>query len=64
MGFTHVIYSGHMTCFTSYDWFRQVAQLTYTSQLMDFTLWLTMSHELCDAGYESHRVRVEGRTPI
>ena len=23
-----------------------------------------MSHESCDAKYESHRVRVEGKTPI
>ena len=38
MGFTHVIHFGHMTCFMSYDWFRHVAQLTHTSQLMDFTL--------------------------
>ena len=38
MGLTHVIHFGHMTGFTSYDWFRHVAQLTHISQLMDFTL--------------------------
>ena len=38
MGFTHVIRFGHMTRYMSYDWFRHVAQLTHTSQLMDFTL--------------------------
>ena len=38
MGLAHVIHFGHMTCFMSYDWFRQVAQLTRKSQLMDFTL--------------------------
>jgi len=29
---------------SSYDWFRYVAQLTLRSQLMDFILWLIMSH--------------------
>ena len=37
-------------------------QLTHRSQLMDFTLWLAMSHESCDAEYESHRIRVRGGT--
>ena len=53
---------GHMICFISFDWFWYVAQLTHRSQLMDFTLWLVMSHESYDVEYESHRVRVEGRT--
>ena len=60
MGFTHVTHLAHMTCFMSYDWFWYVAQLTHRSQLMDFTLWLAMSHESCDAEYESHRVRDRG----
>ena len=42
------------------DWFWYAAQLTHRSQLMDFILWLTMSHESCDAEYESHRIRVRG----
>ena len=29
---------------------------------MDFALRLIMSHESCDTEYESHRVRVGGRT--
>ena len=33
-----------MTYGLSYDWFKYVAQLTHGSQLMDFTLWLAMSH--------------------
>ena len=37
MGLAHMIHFGYMTYFTSYDWFRYVAQLTHTSQLMDFT---------------------------
>ena len=62
MGFTHVTHLAHMTWFMSNDWFWYVAQLTHRSQLMDFTLGLAMSHESCDTEYESHRVRVEGRT--
>ena len=60
MGFTYVTHLAHMTWFLSYDWFRYVAQLSHRSQLMDFTLGLVMSHESCDAKYESHRVRVRG----
>ena len=48
--------------FMSFDWFWYVEQLTHRTQLMDFTLWLVMSHESGDAKYESHRIRVEGRT--
>jgi len=38
MGFTDVTPLGHMTCFMSFDWLRDTAQLTLTSQLIDFTL--------------------------
>jgi len=38
MGFTHVTPLGHMTCSMDFDWLRDRAQLTWTSQLMDFTL--------------------------
>jgi len=38
MGFAHVTPLGHMTCFMSFDWLQDRAQLTRTSQLMDFTL--------------------------
>jgi len=38
MGFTHVTPLGHMTCIMGFDWLRDMAQLTLTSQLMDFTL--------------------------
>ena len=64
MGLAHVVHFGHMTCYMSYDWFWQVAQLTHESQLMEFILWLAISHEWYDAEYEAHRVRVKGRTPI
>ena len=64
MGFTHVIHFGQMTGFMNHDWFRYVAQLTHAGQLMDFTLRLTRSHESLDKGHQSHRVGVEGRTPI
>jgi len=49
MGFTHVILLAHMTCFMGFDWLRDMAQLTVTSQLMDFTLLLTTSDESRDA---------------
>jgi len=49
MGFTHVAPLGHMTRFMGFDWLRDMAPLTRASQLMDFTLRLTMSHELRDA---------------
>jgi len=38
MGFTDVTLLEHMTCFMGFDWLRGMAQLTRTSQLMDFTL--------------------------
>jgi len=38
MGFMPVTLLGHMTCFGGFDWLRDMAQLTRTSQLMDFTL--------------------------
>ena len=38
-----------MTCFMSFDCLGDRAQLTRAGQLMDFTLWRTMSHELRDA---------------
>jgi len=34
----------HMTCFMSFDWLKDVAQLTLESQLMDFTLSPAMSY--------------------
>ena len=36
MGFTQVTPWGHMTCFMSFDWLRDRAQLTRMRQLMDF----------------------------
>ena len=41
-----------------------VAQLIHRSQLMDLVLGLVMSHNACDEGYESNKVRVEGTTPV
>ena len=38
MGFTHVTLLECMTCFMSFDWLRDMAQLTRTSEMMDFTL--------------------------
>jgi len=38
-----------MTNFMGFDWLRGKVQLTWTSQLMDFILSLTMSYELRDA---------------
>jgi len=38
MGFMHVTPLGDMTGFMGFDWLRGRAQLTRTSQLMDFTL--------------------------
>jgi len=38
MVFTLVTPLVHMTCFMGFDWLREMAQLTRTSQLMDFTL--------------------------
>ena len=40
---------GHMTGFRDFDWLRDMVQMTRTSQLIDFTLCLTMSHESRDA---------------
>ena len=34
----------HMTCVISFDWLKDVAQLTQESQLMDFTLPPAMSN--------------------
>jgi len=48
MGFVHVTPLGHMTGFIGFDWLRDMAQVTWTSQLIDFTLCLTMSHESRD----------------
>ena len=50
MGSTHVTLLGHMIGFMSFDWLKGLAQLTRMGQLMDFTLWLTMSYEPRDAG--------------
>ena len=36
MGFTHVTPLGHMTGFMDFDWWRDKAQRTRKSQLMDF----------------------------
>jgi len=49
MGFAHVTSLGQMTYFMGFDWVQDIRQLTQASQLMDFTLWLTMSHESRDA---------------
>jgi len=38
MGFTHVTPVGQMNGFMSFDWLRDMAALTHTSHLMDFTL--------------------------
>jgi len=38
MGSKHVTPLGHMTRFMGFDWLRELAQLTCTSQRMDFTL--------------------------
>ena len=48
MGFTHATPLRQMTGFIVFDWLRDSAQQTGMSQLMDFTLRLTMSHELRD----------------
>jgi len=49
MGFMHVSPLGHMACFMGFDWLRDTAQVTRKSQLMYFTLSLTLSHESRDA---------------
>jgi len=38
MSLMPVARTGHMTCFMSCDWLKDIAQVTRTSQLMDFTL--------------------------
>jgi len=46
----------HMTGFMGYDWLTGCWEVTHTSQLMDFALWLTMSHRgLCKRGVMSHQ---------
>jgi len=37
----------HLTWFMSFDWLKNIAQSTHESQIMDFTLWLTMSNRGC-----------------
>jgi len=39
----------HTTCSMSFDWLQDMAQLTHSSHLMDFTLEITMSHESLEA---------------
>jgi len=34
----HVTLLGHMTCYMGFDWLQDMAQLTQTTQLIDFTL--------------------------
>jgi len=46
--FEHVTPSGQMTCVIGFDWLRDMAQLTRASQLWDFKLRFSMSHELRD----------------
>jgi len=48
MGSAHVTRLGHRTGFIGFDWLPGMGQPTQTSQLMDFTLYLTMSHESRD----------------
>ena len=38
MDFTHVTRLEHMNGLIGFDWLRKMAQLTHTSQLMDFKL--------------------------
>jgi len=49
MGFTHLTPLGHMTGLMGFAWLRDMEQLTRSSQLINFTLRLTMCHESRDA---------------